>query len=193
MSEVKAIVQSLHFLIIKSSDNKDKIANRMAILKLFFFAQRYHLRKYGRLIAKDRFVAMNHGPVSSTALDIMKENFYRILEDDKKFSQKFIHSYDKNLVQALGDEKEYDELSETDIEALNFALENFGNMDQWQLVNSTHEYPEWKKHKKALENQKCVDMDVLDFFGKNPPGSPNDDVSKEKLELNKKWFTGDFE
>lgn len=193
MTETKAIAHALHYLITKYSGDEDKIANRMAILKLFFFAQRYHLRAYGRLIAKDRFVAMDNGPVSSIALDIMRENFCQILEDDKEFSKKIIHSYGKYLVQAISDIQEYDELSETDIEALNFALENFGNMDQWQLVNTTHKYPEWKRHEKELENHRCVDMDVLDFFGENPPGSPNDNISKEKLELNKKWFTGDFE
>ena len=36
MDEVRAIIQALHYLIIKASQNEDKIANRMAILKLFF-------------------------------------------------------------------------------------------------------------------------------------------------------------
>ncbi|WP_107811649.1 Panacea domain-containing protein [Campylobacter concisus] len=193
MFEVKAIAHALHYLITKYSGNKEKIANRMAILKLFFFAQRYHLRAYGRLIAKDRFVAMDHGPVSSIALDIMRENFYQVLEDDKKFSQKIIHSFDDRLVQALGDVEDYDELSDTDLEALNFALENFGRMDQWELVDSTHEYREWGKHKKELKNKKCVDMDILDFFGKNPPDSPYDSIPQAQVDLNKKWFTGDFE
>lgn len=192
MLEVKSIAHALHYLISKYSNNDDKIANRMAILKLFFFAQRYHLRAYGRLIAKDRFVAMSHGPVSSIALDLMKENYANILTADKDFSKNFIRSYDKWSVQAINDAEDYEELSETDIEALDFALDNFGNLDQWELVSFTHDYPEWKKHEAELKERKSVNMDILDLFGDNPQGSPYDTISADKVELNKLFFMGAF-
>ncbi|MCR8679553.1 MULTISPECIES: Panacea domain-containing protein [Campylobacter] len=193
MDEVRAIIQALHYLIIKASQNEDKIANRMAILKLFFFAQRYHLRAYGRLIAKDKFIAMPNGPVASIALDIMKEHYYQILTDDKEYAKGLIRSYDKFNVKVIDDIEDYDELSETDKEALDFAIENFSQYGEWELVNFTHDYYEWKKHENELKTKKSVDMNILDFFSDNPENSPFECIPKEQVELNKKWFIGDFE
>ena len=50
--------------------------NKMKALKLIFLADRYHIRKYGRLITNDVYVAMKHGPVPSTTKDISEYNDY---------------------------------------------------------------------------------------------------------------------
>lgn len=185
--QTKAIVQSLHYLIKHYA--KNDIANTMAIVKLFFFAQRYHLRKYARLIANDKMIAMKNGPVSSLALDLMKGKYHQILEDDKEFAKKYLQKFDNYLVKALSDESEYEELSQSDIEALDFALENYKHLDEWELVNQTHQYDEWSKHK----NNPNAFMDYLDFFGDNPPNSPDENITKTQLKLNKEWFMGKFE
>lgn len=193
MSEVRTIIQALHYLITKANQNPDKIANRMAILKLFYFAQKYHLKAYGRLIAKDKFIAMKNGPVASVALDIMKEHYYQILTDDKEYAKSLIQSYDEFNVKVINSIDDYDELSETDKEALDFSIENFSNYDLWELVELTHLYYEWSKHEKELKTEKSVDMDIVDFFSDDPIDSPFNIISKEQVELNKRWFIGDFE
>ena len=43
---------------------------KMKALKLVYIADRYHLRKYGRLITNDTYFAMNYGPVPSGTKDI---------------------------------------------------------------------------------------------------------------------------
>lgn len=42
------------------------------IVKSMFLADRSHLNEYGRLVSGDRYVAMVHGPVPSTAYDLLK-------------------------------------------------------------------------------------------------------------------------
>ena len=193
MQDIKAIIQALHYLIVKRSKNSG-FANKMAVLKLFFFAQRYHLRKYGRLIADDKFVAMKHGPVASLAYNIMKENFKQIKKDeDKKFVQEFLAQVGEWDIKVKKEILEYDELSDTDIEALDFAIDNFGNMDQWQLVDETHNYAEWKKHENKINDKtKKIAMDTIDLFGENPKNSPFDIISKEQTQINKEFYLGNF-
>jgi len=43
----------------------------MALLKLAFFADRYHLRNYARPISGDIYYAMKLGPVPSALKDII--------------------------------------------------------------------------------------------------------------------------
>jgi len=47
--------------------------NKLKALKLLFFADRYHLRKYGRPVSECAYYAMTHGPVASEAKQIAEE------------------------------------------------------------------------------------------------------------------------
>jgi uncharacterized phage-associated protein len=44
--------------------------NKLKALKLLFFADRYHLRKFGRPVSECTYFAMAHGPVASEAKNI---------------------------------------------------------------------------------------------------------------------------
>src|SRR5690606_9928660 len=43
-----------------------------SILKLLFFADKYHLNGYGRPIVGDQYKALPYGPVAQTTYDILK-------------------------------------------------------------------------------------------------------------------------
>ncbi len=63
-------------------------SNYMKLLKLFFFADRYHIRNYGTLLTFDNYVALPYGTVGSQSKDILTKNpFYyeNILFEDKKY------------------------------------------------------------------------------------------------------------
>jgi uncharacterized phage-associated protein len=51
-----------------------KTVTQYEIVKSIFLADRSHLNEYGRLISSDKYVAMIHGPVPSTAYDVLKSN-----------------------------------------------------------------------------------------------------------------------
>ena len=44
------------------------------IFKILWFADLYHLKKYGRTVTGDTYIAMNNGPVPSVLYDEMKQN-----------------------------------------------------------------------------------------------------------------------
>jgi hypothetical protein len=57
------------------------IINKMKAIKLIYFADRYHLRKYGRPITNDEYLAMDYGLVSSGVKDIAEmSGFFRSSE-----------------------------------------------------------------------------------------------------------------
>ena len=137
--------------------------NKMKVLKLVYFADRYHLRKYGRLVTNDTYYAMEHGPVASGVKDIA-EFSVALDHREKKYASQYIAPINKYSLKSRAD-IDHEEFSDSDIEALEFAWVNFGNLDQYQLRDLTHKYPEWLKHKRALENRLRIDMDIEDFLG----------------------------
>lgn len=129
---------------------------------MIFFADRYHLRKYGRMVTNDNYLAMKHGPVPSTTKDIAESNDY--LDDSiKRYSKEYIEPLDNLTLKSISSIDE-SILSESDLEALQFAWDTFGHLDQFQLRDTTHLYQEWRKHKDELANEPCLPMDILDFL-----------------------------
>ena len=64
----KKATQALNFFAIENGGEIEKLH----ALKLIFFADRYHLRKYGRPITNDQYWAMRLGPVPSGTKDLFE-------------------------------------------------------------------------------------------------------------------------
>ena len=154
----KKATQALNVLALKEGG----AINKMKALKLIYFADRYHLRKYGRLITNDNYIAMENGPVASRTRDIAeKTNF--IGRDEKSYANTYLESKGKyDLKSKLSPDT--DVFSDSDIEALEFAWEKFGHFDKFKLASITHDYPEWSKHRDELNRTLSMPMDLDDFF-----------------------------
>jgi len=143
MTETTKIIQALCYLLAKI-----KRADKLTLIKLLFLADKYHLIRYGRTLTNDEYWAMRVGPVGTTAKDILsldpdflnKKEYEYARTRLKKVS---IHQFEKGSTFGIG---EFDRLSETDIEALDFILEKFGKMGEKELIKYTHQYPEWKRY-----------------------------------------------
>jgi len=83
--DYKKAIQSLNLFAKKDGGE----INKMKALKLLYFAERYHLRKYGRLITNDTYCAMKNGAVPSVTMDIIDDDPY-IEEQPKKYASKYI-------------------------------------------------------------------------------------------------------
>lgn len=157
--DANIILESFYYLAKKSDAPVDKLA----AIKLLFFADRYHLRKYGRLISDDTYYALPHGPVASNALNIVNDV---LAGENAGVTKQYIKSHTANAFISVEDEYELEYLSDSDIEALDFAIEKFGKQEAWSLRNLTHKYPEWKRFEHTLENQLSRREKILmsDFF-----------------------------
>lgn len=159
--------QALNFFAMKEGG----LINKMKALKLVYFADKYHLRKYGRLITNDNYLAMQYGPVPSTMRDIVEANDF-LDEKAKEYSNNFVVPIEREI-ESRGAIDEH-VFSESDLEALNFAWDKFGMYNQFQLADLSHYYPEWERWEEVLVSSgACWQMDILDFLKE-----PVEDVEK---------------
>jgi uncharacterized phage-associated protein len=162
--QLQKAVDALNYLIQKSSGHE---INKLHLMKLVWAADRYHLRKFGRLVTGDSYVAMPRGPVASLILDIINADDF-LSEGDLEYSKQYIelNSSSHNVKSILISSN--DSLSKSDTEALDFSWSTFGTTSRFDLVDITHQYPEWKRHEPTLANiRTSIPMDLRDFF-KNP-------------------------
>ncbi len=159
----KKATQTLNFFASKAGGK----INKLKALKLIFLADRYHLRKYGRLVTDDCYVAMKYGPVPSTIMDIAEED-EQLGKPLKGYASKYIRAIDRGRrvesIHPIDDSY----FSDSDIEAFNFAWDNFGHLDQWGISDFTHNYPEWQKHKDSLRSGSKVENIVLEDLLEDP-------------------------
>lgn len=102
-------------------------------LKLLYVADKFHLERYGRLIFGEDYSAMQWGPVPSHAYDIVKA----VRNDqDQDATRAFAMKGDAFELKRPAD---IEELSETDRECLDEAIETYGNLDFNGFKRLTHD------------------------------------------------------
>ncbi len=106
-------------------------------LKVLYLADKKHLAEYGRLICGDSYVAMKLGPVPSGAYDIVKHvRGDGFCWTDVPITEAFtVQNYDIVPLR----EPALELLSESDIECLDAAIEEFGHLSFGELKDLSHD------------------------------------------------------
>jgi uncharacterized phage-associated protein len=158
--------QSLNFLARQAGGS----INKLKALKLVYFADRYHLRRFGRPIIGDEYLAMNYGPVPSGTKDVAEMSDF-LGEEEASYAKTYLRPVDRFT---FGSEQpvEGKVFSESDRDALAWAWKQFGNKDAFALAELTHVYPEWKRHEEALKAKLAsrAPMNYRDFLDDPPAG-----------------------
>lgn len=106
--------------------------------KILYFADQHHLSLYGRSITGDTYIAMQYGPVPSNVDDILKavrgDSFFSNCIGNLRTKLKFENRY---IVSALTI-PDTDELSESDIECLDYATGICKDKSFSQLTDFSH-------------------------------------------------------
>lgn len=147
MNKVPVILEALCYLL-----SKLKRADKIHLVKLMYLADKYHVMNYGRTISNDSFVAFKNGPAGSQTTDVLEFDSY-VLGEYVDLARQTIQKGER--FEYLPGEKcpidSFEMLSESDIEALDFVIGNFGNMDKWDVVSYTHSLKEWKQFKDRFD------------------------------------------
>jgi uncharacterized phage-associated protein len=106
------------------------------LIKLLYLADRKALLRWGCPITTDRYVSMDRGPVLSRVLNL-------ITDPGAPSIWSTVISQPERYEVRLNKQIEKEELSDAEIELLNEILDQYGNMSQWELVDITHDLPEW--------------------------------------------------
>ena len=155
----KKAVQALNLLAALEGGR----INKMKALKLIWLSDRGHLRKYARPITGDQYYAMKNGPVASTTKDLAEGSSF--LEDfESDYRNQYLRNDDLINFSSIKT-PEVSVFSETDLIVLNQVYLDFKHLDQFDLSNLSHEYPEWKKYAPLLRNghSRCA-ISLEDFI-----------------------------
>ena len=147
------------------------VIGKLQVMKLIYFADRLHLRRYGRTITRDEYFAMQYGPVPSAAKEIAALSNYL---DPRE------HEYAARFILPAGDHKihtvkpaDVDVFSESDEDVVREVWTKIGEpairRHEFDMIEVSHLFPEWKKHATAVVPGNRARMSLRDFLDDAPP------------------------
>ena len=163
-------VQLVSYLTTKYR-NDDKELSILQAIKILFLADVYTVRNYGVSLTDDTYYAMKNGPVLSTIDNIIEQNNEWLLPEQLKYTKQFLtrNSERNNTRDTIEvDEKtDSDYLSELDKEAIDTVYEQFKDKSADELIDLTHTFHAWSKHKDTINQNKREKMDLEDLLRDN--------------------------
>ena len=137
------------------------------MMKLIFLADKHHLVRYGRLITGDLYTAMKDGPVPSFAYDIFKDVLRKPVTPQGKCLEKSLAIDTSYQLPRFSARTEFDadQLSQSDILAIDETLLQFGEKSFEELSAITHAMAAYDKawRSKGMFS-KSARMKFEDFF-----------------------------
>lgn len=132
----KAVQAVAHIL----RDEPSHRLNYMRLIKLLYMADRESLRETGQPITGDRVFAMDRGPVLSNLYNLIKQEHRRTPEWSRFFRR---DHYELVMESDPGNEK----LCRYEAEKLTQVQQENQDLDEFDVANKTHTFPEWKQNK----------------------------------------------
>ncbi len=142
---------------------------RHALSRILYFADKRHLHEYGRPVIGDEYVAMNEGMVPSRVLDMLERDPRNLYPPEIEAVEAGLEEYDNEEGRPAYRARrapEADYLSRTDLEALDWALREYGDMGFEELREVAHRDPAWKV---AFNRPKNHEMDYEDIIDASHP------------------------
>ncbi len=134
--------------------------NLYALLKTLYYADKNHFQEWGRSITRDAYYRLPYGPVPSSVYDMLKSvrgdgHWYRDLSAILRFKD------DRTIVPL--EEPDFDELSESDIEALDASYAERGEKAFEELCDEAYRDPAVKRSsvRKMTQEDLAEDDPVL--------------------------------
>jgi uncharacterized phage-associated protein len=125
------------------------------VVKILYYADKFHLAGYGRLITGDYYVAMKDGPVPSAAYDIIKAVRGDGLANFKENPQEAFRVDDWMTI-VPNREPNLDYLSESDVEALDKAIGKYSPMSFQELWDAVHEEEPYKQARSDISLESII-------------------------------------
>ena len=137
----------------------------LKLVKLMYLADRESMRRYGRPISFDAMVSMPHGPVLSQTLNLINGLTGGAEGEAWNYWISGRGNRDKHFVglRRNFERKDLDRLSNADLEVLTAIRAEFGDMDQWQLTDFTHDHcSEWRDPENSTKQS--IPINEIDVF-----------------------------
>jgi uncharacterized phage-associated protein len=120
------LINILLYVISKLGD-----ASYHKIFKILYFAEQEHIKRFGKSLLNDDYIAMKYGPVPSNAYDILKN----VKHGDWN---KYFVAIDEYAVKAVA-EPNFDYLSESEILCIDNSIDSFGSLTFSERTDKSHD------------------------------------------------------
>ncbi|MDB5324082.1 MAG: putative phage-associated protein [Phycisphaerales bacterium] len=133
---------------------------RMRLLKLLYMVDRELLTETRRPLTGDRPVAMDFGPVLTHTYDLLKgeatgaDVWNRFIQQVAPYTHK------------LAADPGVGKLSKRELAKLDEVVQRYWWIDDEELSDITHEFPEWKRNKPPKKSRQLIPLEhVLEALG----------------------------
>lgn len=133
MFNEERVAQMAAFLLSKQGGRMPYLK----LMKLLYLSDREAMSRFGESISGDRMVSMPHGPVLSQTLNLIKGGSEQPDGWEQWISGEA--NYEVATRHPKAERDDFDLLSDIEVEILTRTWNDFGHMDQWALVNYTHD------------------------------------------------------
>ncbi|WP_312361946.1 Panacea domain-containing protein [Ensifer sp.] len=146
-------VEALLYIVTRYGE-----VGRFHALKTLYYADREHLRRYGRPITGDRYIAMENGPVPSYAYNALK---HEVAEPERANVAEALSPGESERHPTYVPHRDPDlsYFSKTDISCIDWAVDYCRKRSFGAISDETHEHLAWKK---APLNGEMNVADMLD-------------------------------
>ena len=138
MFNYNKIIDEIIYLLQK---NNNKL-HLLKLIKELYLADRLSIQERETSISGDTYFSMKNGPVLSNTLNILNDP-----EELTEYIQRIQNKYYFEIELKTGLDYIFYHLSENDKKYLDKVAEDYKNMTEWDLVEYTHNLPEWKNVK----------------------------------------------
>lgn len=133
--DYRKATQAINYLATRDGGQISKLK----LIKLAYLADRFHIRRYGRPIFNDSYLAMQYGPVGSSMKDIAELSSF-LGSEERKYAARFLEkgkAEDTVRTRAAAD---LDVFSDSEVDALCLTFDEFASLPylEWQPAESAH-------------------------------------------------------
>src|ERR1035441_2057546 len=132
-------------------------STKMTICKQLYYADKEHLLKYGRPILGDQYYCLEHGPIPTHGLDMLRR---RSNPAASALMDKYVSVIGDSVhPKQLADRKVF---SKSDLAVLDHVAKKYGKLSAAELRRKTHAEAPWKN-----SDDRCpIDYEL--FFAQHP-------------------------
>lgn len=126
-------------------------ADKYQAVKFFYLADKAHLERYGRPITQERYVALDYGPVASTALDLLngdKWTMRKVGITELPFETEKVTREGKSEILVIKKPRrdvDFDLFSKSDLRVFDEILAEYGDRSFNDLYEITHSHTAYKR------------------------------------------------
>ena len=135
--DVEKATQMAAYLLAKSKGAMPYLK----LVKLLYIADREALRRWGYPLTGDRYASLDHGPVVSQILDLIRHG---PVWPGSKHWVKYIETRDRDKSVRLREWPPFDLLSDAAKSLLDEIYEEYGRLNTRALRDLVNKFPEWK-------------------------------------------------